>query len=102
MYPLRIESLSRVKPRSWGVVLDLRNHFVPSSEHHANNIRFYGYLSTVIRTDKPARATIGIVDGGRLSGPCGLNGVWYDESDYYGEKPGRYLDVQLNRGIISL
>ncbi|MFD0696703.1 family 78 glycoside hydrolase catalytic domain [Paenibacillus sp. GCM10027628] len=98
VYPVRIESLSQVKPRSWGVVLDLRNHFVPSSEHHANNVRFYGYLSTVIRTNKPTRATIGIVDGGRLFGAMSLNGMWYDEGDYYGEKPERYLDVQLVQG----
>ncbi|MBD0381463.1 family 78 glycoside hydrolase catalytic domain [Paenibacillus sp. WST5] len=98
VYPVRIESLSRVKPRSWGVVLDLRNHFVPSSEQHANNVRFYGYVTTVIRTNKPVRAIIGIVDGGRLSWNCSINGVWLDENDYYGEKPERYLDVQLVQG----
>lgn len=98
VYPVRIESLRRVKPRTWGVVLDLRNHFVPSSEHHANNVRLYGYLSTVIRTDKAVRATIGIVDNGRLPGTCSLNGVWYPDTDFYGEKPKRFLDVELQQG----
>jgi hypothetical protein len=98
VYPVRVESLSRVKPRSWGVVLDLRNHFVSSSELHANNIRFYGCLATVIRTEKRARATIGITDGGRLSGPFSVNGVWYGEEAFYGDKPERYLDVELAEG----
>ncbi|MZQ86285.1 family 78 glycoside hydrolase catalytic domain [Paenibacillus sp. 5J-6] len=98
VYPVRIESLSRVKPRSWGVALDLRNHFVPDSENHANNVRFCGYLSTVIRTKNPVRATIGIVDNGRLFGPCSLNGVWYGEEAFYGSNPERYLDVELDQG----
>ncbi|MDQ1914624.1 family 78 glycoside hydrolase catalytic domain [Paenibacillus sp. GD4] len=98
VYPVRVESLSRVTPRSWGVVLDLRNHFVPGSEYHANNIRLYGYLTTVIRAYGPARATIGIVDGGRLSGPLSLNGAWFDENREYGDKPERYLDVELAEG----
>lgn len=98
VYPVRVESLSRVKPRSWGAALDLRNHFVPGSERHANNVRFCGYLCTVIRTSKPVRAAIGFVDGGRLSGPCSLNGVWYGEERFYGVKPERYLDVELVQG----
>ncbi|MBD2862965.1 family 78 glycoside hydrolase catalytic domain [Paenibacillus oceani] len=98
VYPVRVESLSRVKPRSWGVVLDLRNHFVPSSEHHANNVRLYGFLATVIRTDKAVRATIGIVDSGRLPGSCSINGIWYPDTAYYGEKPRRFLDVELQQG----
>lgn len=98
VYPVRVESLKRVKPRSWGVVLDLRNHFVPSSEHHANNVRLYGYLATVIRTSKAVRATIGMVDNGRLPGTCSLNGTWYADADYYGERPRRFLEVELRQG----
>ncbi|MDF2924170.1 MAG: alpha-L-rhamnosidase [Paenibacillaceae bacterium] len=98
VFPVRVESLKRVKPRSYGVVLDMRNHFVPESEYHANNVEFCGYFATVIRTEAAVRATIGIVDGGRLSGPCSLNGVWRDEAEVYGTHPERYWDVSLNKG----
>jgi hypothetical protein len=98
VYPVRVERLAKVKPRSWGAVLDLRNHFVPESEHHADNVQFYGFLATVIRVERPVRATIGIVDGGRLSGGCGVNGVWHSESEFYGSQPERYLDIELSQG----
>lgn len=96
--PVRVESLKRVQARSWGVVLDLRSHFVPSSEHHANNVEFCGYIAAVIRTRVQVKATIGFPDGGRLSGPFSLNGVWLDEAAYYGSKPERYMDVELKAG----
>lgn len=97
-YPVRVERLSSVMPRTWGVALDLRNHFVPDSQNHANNVRLYGYLMTVIRTQRPIRATIGIVDSGRLDVSCSLNGVWVNDDAWYGDKPERYLDVELAQG----
>jgi alpha-L-rhamnosidase len=97
-YPIRIESLSAVKPRSWGVVIDLRNHFDPESANHANNVSFSGYLCTVIKVEKPVRATIGIVDGGRIFGPCSVNGIWYDQDAFFGEEPEHYLEVDLRQG----
>lgn len=97
-YPVRIESLSKVKPRSWGVVLELRNHLIPGSEQHANNVVFCGYLATVLRVQNDCRATIGIVDGGRIFGPCSVNGVWFERSDFYGEPPEHYLQIELRQG----
>jgi alpha-L-rhamnosidase len=98
VYPARVEELSRVRPRVWGTVLDLRNHFVPNSQHHANNVQFTGYLVTVIRTKAPAKATIGIPDGGRTSVSISLNGHWLDSSAWYGEMGERYVDVELPAG----
>lgn len=98
VYPVRVEELSRVRPRVWGTVLDLRNHFVPNSQHHANNVQFTGYLATVIRTEAPAKATIGIPDDGRTSVSISLNGHWLDSSAWYGEMEERYVDVELAAG----
>lgn len=98
VYPVRIESLRRVKPRSWGVVIDMRNHFMPESEQHANNVRLYGCWATVIRSSRAARATIGIVDNGRLPGTCSLNGVRYPAAAFYGDGEKRFLDVELRQG----
>ncbi len=98
VYPVRVEELSRVRPRSWGTVLDLRNHFVPNSHYHANNVQFTGYLGTVIRTKAATKATIGMPDGGRTSVSISLNGSWLDSSAWYGEMGERYLDVELAAG----
>lgn len=98
VFPARVEELSRVRPRTWGTVLDLRNHFVPGSQYHANNVQFTGYLATVIRTPAPAKATIGIPDGGRTSGPISLNGQWVAESAYRRIGSEFYLDVELPAG----
>ncbi|MDF2935503.1 MAG: alpha-L-rhamnosidase [Paenibacillaceae bacterium] len=98
VYPARVEELNRVRPRSWGTVLDLRNHFVPNSHYHANNVQFTGYLATVIRMESPAKATIGIPDGGRTSGPISLNGHWLEEAAYRQTMSERYLDVELPAG----
>lgn len=97
-HPVRVESLSRVHPRSWGTVLDLRNHFVPESEFHANNVVLSGYLATVIRTCSAMKATLGIVDAGRFSLSVSLNGVWQEQEAYYGPKPQLYLDLNLAPG----
>lgn len=98
VYPARVEELSRVRPRVWGTVLDLRNHFVPNSQHHANNVQFTGYLAAVIRTKASAKATIGIPDGGRTSVSLSLNGHWLDSSAWYGGMGERYVDVELAAG----
>ncbi|RAV04180.1 family 78 glycoside hydrolase catalytic domain [Paenibacillus sp. YN15] len=98
VYPVRVEEISRVRPRTWGAVLDLRNHFVPNSQNHANNVQFTGYLATVIRMEGPAKATIGIPDGGRTYGPISLNGRWLEESAYRRTMGECYLDVELPAG----
>ncbi|WP_409342952.1 family 78 glycoside hydrolase catalytic domain [Paenibacillus sp. MBLB4367] len=97
-YPVRVETVNAVKPASLCAALDLRVQFVPESSNHANNQSFSGYLATVIRVSKSARATVGIVDDGRIFGPCSLNGIWYGNDAFTGELPERYLAVELKQG----
>lgn len=97
-YPVRVEALSAVTPAAWLAALDLRSQFVPNSADHANNVSFSGYLAAVIRVNKPARATIGITDHGRIFGPCSMNGIWYEADAFTGDLPERYLTVELRQG----
>ncbi|PYI53607.1 family 78 glycoside hydrolase catalytic domain [Paenibacillus flagellatus] len=98
VYPVRVESVRTVVPRSWGVVIDLRNLFVPDSADHANNAMFCGYLAVTVRASKRCRATIGIVDDGRVFGPCSVNGTWYGADAFAGERPQHFLEAELREG----
>jgi hypothetical protein len=97
VYPVRVEELHHVKPISYAVHIDLRNHMVPGSEDHMNTVTFTGYLATVVETDRAATAVFGFTNT-NLFGALSVNGVWYSREQFYGEDPERYLEIQLNQG----
>ncbi|MEK8127825.1 family 78 glycoside hydrolase catalytic domain [Paenibacillus filicis] len=98
LYPSRIETVRAVKPAAWSAVIDLRNHLVPESVHHANNIWFVGYLATVIRLEQPGKVTLGSADDGRVTHTISMNGIWYGPEAYTGDDGERYLTVELPAG----
>ena len=98
IYPVRVESLSAVKPVPWAAVFDFRNHLIPDSANHANNVQYSGYMATIIHVKHPASCTIGMVDNGRIYNTISVNGNWYDSEHFTGEIPQRFLTVNLQQG----
>jgi alpha-L-rhamnosidase len=97
VYPSRVESLAKVKPVRYTTHIDLRNHMVPGSEDHMNTVMFSGYLAVNICAHEDTGATFGFMNP-VLAGPMRINGFLYDESQFYGEAPERYVDAKLMKG----
>jgi hypothetical protein len=96
MQPVRIESLSRVEPVSWITTIDVRNQLVPGAADHANHAVHAGYVATIVRTPRAARAVLGFPSGtAAVFGPCSINGVRYELDQFHGTLPERYLDIDL-------
>ncbi|MFC5649409.1 family 78 glycoside hydrolase catalytic domain [Paenibacillus solisilvae] len=98
LWPVRVESLKKVKPVSWTGHFDIRNAMVPESKFHANQTSFAGYAAVIIRASEEAGATIGYAGGFGAFVSLGLNGKRYMPDELTGEEPQRYLDVQLHQG----
>jgi hypothetical protein len=97
-YPVRVVSLSKVKPVSWTTTVDLRNHVQPESTDHANHVGHAGFVATIVRVPERAKVTLGFINSRFNFGPCSLNGVWYMPDRFYGDPPHKFLDVELNPG----
>lgn len=98
LYPVRVESLRRVEPIAWAAAFDLRNAFRPESASHANLVELSGYLSTVIRTVRGGKFTLGIPDAGRLFGAAGIGGVWFEKEAFRVIDDQYRLEVELPGG----
>ncbi len=98
VYPARVENMSSVETVPWSAVLDIRSLMVPESADHANMVEFCGYLATIIRLDRTAPFTIGMVDDGRLPCKLSIDGRWIDDTEYVGDHPERYVTMQLPEG----
>ena len=98
VYPSRVEQLSFVKPAPWSCVLDLRSIMLPESADHANNVSFSGYVAAMIRLERPAPFTIGIVDKGRIDCQISIDGQWIRDGQVFDAIPERYATVQLSEG----
>jgi alpha-L-rhamnosidase len=97
IYPVRIESLSKVKPIRWNAYVDIRNQMVPGSESHMNTVTFGGYLATVLRVAQNTKAVLGFPNSS-IFGPLTLGGVSYTDDQFYGDMPERYVAVELLKG----
>ncbi|HEY0827849.1 MAG TPA: family 78 glycoside hydrolase catalytic domain [Bacilli bacterium] len=97
-YPVRIESLSRIKPVAWSAAVNLRNQMVPDSVNHANMVGYVGYVATVIRVQEKAKVSLGFPWGIANFGVCTINGVVLDSVRFTGTLPERYIDVELQPG----
>jgi len=97
-WPVRVESLKRVKPVAWTAFLDIRNAMEPGSVRHANRVSFAGYVAAVIRASRDADATIGFVSSFDALRGIGLNGRFYGRDQMEGERPERYAHVRLRQG----
>jgi len=98
VYPSRVECLSSVDVVPWSAVLDLRSIMASESANHANLVEFCGYIATMVRLDRPAPFTIGIVDDGRSQCKLSVNGRWIDNGEYAGDHPERYVTMDLEEG----
>ncbi|WP_256758851.1 family 78 glycoside hydrolase catalytic domain [Cohnella sp. WQ 127256] len=98
VYPVRVESLAKVKSFNLSTAIDVRSVLVEGSEDHANVVQFTGYVATSIRTSHAGQATLGFLACGECLQGFSLNGEIVDIGQFYGVDPERYLDVELLEG----
>jgi alpha-L-rhamnosidase len=98
VYPVRVESLAKVRTFQISTAIDVRNALVTGSEDHANRMEFTGFVATTLRASQACKATIGFLAWGECLRTCSLNGVEIDDSQFYGTAPERYIDVALHQG----
>lgn len=99
IYPVRVESLSRVVPVKLTTVIDIRNHMVPESTEHAHLVGYTGFVATIIRVPEGrVQATLGFIFAAVNFGTCWIDGKAYNEEDFRGEKPELFLDLELEQG----
>ena len=98
IYPKRVESLAMVESFQWSATVDLRNAFMPDSINHADRVAFSGYLATTIYAKKATTARLGFVFNVENVGDSTLNGVLHPRSDYTGEAPENFVELDLNEG----
>ncbi|MCQ6563892.1 family 78 glycoside hydrolase catalytic domain [Paenibacillus mendelii] len=98
VYPSRVESLSQVVPIPWTGCIDLRNHMIPGSETDANATHYAGYVATLIRTGKPAKAVIGLLYALPILQGAFVNGVYYPKKKLKAVQTQRYVEVDLQSG----
>ncbi|MEQ4480917.1 family 78 glycoside hydrolase catalytic domain [Cohnella silvisoli] len=98
VYPVRVESLAKVKSFKLTTVIDVRAAMIPGSEDHANPLQFTGYVATTIRASHAGRATLGFLAWGECLRACSLNGEVVEMKRFYGVTPERYVDVELSQG----
>ncbi|MGF7047897.1 hypothetical protein J2T13_002403 [Paenibacillus sp. DS2015] len=98
VYPVRVESLAKVRTFSLSTAIDVRNALITGSEDHANVLQFTGYVATTLRASQAGKATIGFLAWGECMRACSLNGEQVADSQYYGTEPERYVDLELHQG----
>ncbi|BBI31579.1 family 78 glycoside hydrolase catalytic domain [Cohnella abietis] len=98
VYPVRVESLAKVKSFHITTALDVRNALNDGSEEHANGIHFTGFVVTSIRAQCAGVATIGFLQSGQCLRTLSLNGEEIPLDRFYGTMPELYTDVNLNEG----
>ncbi|MFB9275684.1 family 78 glycoside hydrolase catalytic domain [Cohnella cellulosilytica] len=98
VWPVRVESLKRVRPVSWTTALDIRNAMLPDSVGHANPVAFAGYVAFVVRASEAADATFGFLGGFGAFRGFGLNGQRFKTSEMEGQLPERYARIRLRQG----
>ncbi len=98
VYPVRVESLAKVRSFKLSTAIDVRNALITGSEDHANHLQFTGYVATVIRASQAGQATLGFLAWGECLRACSLNGEVIAMDRFYGVTPERYIDVELRQG----
>lgn len=96
--PVRVESLKKIVPVQCAASIDLRNHMVPDSVEHASVVGYAGFIAVTLQAAEFAKATIGFPQAFANFGTCWVNGKQVNEDDFYGESPGKYVDISLNSG----
>ncbi|MFC4601186.1 family 78 glycoside hydrolase catalytic domain [Cohnella hongkongensis] len=98
VYPVRIESLARIRSFKLTTVVDVRAVMSPGSEEHADIVQFTGYVATTIRASRAGRATLGFLAWGECLKRFSWNGEIVGSERFYGVVPERYVDVELREG----
>ncbi|WP_125666367.1 family 78 glycoside hydrolase catalytic domain [Paenibacillus baekrokdamisoli] len=98
VYPVRVESLAKVRSFHVTTALDVRNALNDGSEEHANGILCTGFVVTSIRANCACSATLGFLQAGGCFRALSLNGEEISQDRIYGTTPERYVDVNLNEG----
>ncbi|WP_256761897.1 family 78 glycoside hydrolase catalytic domain [Cohnella sp. WQ 127256] len=98
VYPVRVESLAKVRSFHLTTAIDIRNALNDGSEDHANGIQLTGFVVTSIRTACAGSATLGFLQSGGCFRALSLNGEEIPHDHIYGTTPERYVDVNLNEG----
>ncbi|WP_246096609.1 family 78 glycoside hydrolase catalytic domain [Paenibacillus sinopodophylli] len=98
VYPVRVESLAKVRSFHATTAIDVRNALNDGSEDHANRLEFTGFVVTAIRTNCAGAATLGFLQGGECFRELSVNGEMVSQNRIYGTAPERYMDVFLNEG----
>ncbi|RXZ81196.1 alpha-L-rhamnosidase [Paenibacillaceae bacterium] len=98
VYPVRVETLHRVKPFTWTTTIDMRNHMLKGSEEHANHVEFSGYVGTIINVPESSPVVLGFPSSGECMAACYVNGERIDHSRYRGTMPEKYVDLTLQAG----
>ncbi|MFD2611226.1 family 78 glycoside hydrolase catalytic domain [Paenibacillus gansuensis] len=98
LWPVRVESLKKVKPISWAGYVDVRPLLVPDIVSQANQAGFAGFLVTVVSIKQPGQVTLGTTGGFWGFGGISVAGVRYSPDEMHGEQPERYITVSLPAG----
>lgn len=95
VFPVRVQSLSRVEPYNWTTTLDTRAQMVPESQNHANAYNFAGFLGTVIRAERAGNAVISFAHTPPTLQAIVINGVRFEKSGMKGIRSEKYLEFSL-------
>ncbi|OXS61915.1 alpha-L-rhamnosidase [Cohnella sp. CIP 111063] len=98
VYPVRVESLAKVRTFKLSTVVDVRAVMSPGSEEHADIVQFTGYVATTVRASKAGRAALGFLAWGECLRRFSWNGEHVEAERFYGIMPERYVDVELSEG----
>ncbi|OCT14010.1 alpha-L-rhamnosidase [Paenibacillus pectinilyticus] len=98
IWPVRVESLAKIKSFQVTATIDVRNAWMDGSEEHANRMQFLGYAATLIHSTQAGQATLGFLQSDGCFKALSLNGEWIDSGRIYGSTPERYVDVTLQAG----
>jgi len=98
VYPIRVESLAKVKSFQETATVDVRAGMIDGSEDNADVLLLSGYVATSVRASCAGKVTIGFMQNRECMRALSVNGEIIDRERLYGTAPEQYLDIELNAG----